>query len=145
MQVPIYVPSYLRISIWGDPVIQDPLSFFDIYAKDLNPNYPGTSLTGFDPVHPELVPLSSEQFIGLSGTVYPAPVQAVHVSDLASMFPDFDLSAFSGASPSSIVYVAGPGEVPSADAIVPEPSTLALLGVGAIGLLAYVWRRRRAG
>ena len=26
---------------------------------------------------------------------------------------------------------------------VPEPGTLALLAVGLIGLLAYVWRRRR--
>jgi uncharacterized repeat protein (TIGR03803 family) len=26
----------------------------------------------------------------------------------------------------------------------PEPSTLTLLGVGAMGLVAYVWRRRRA-
>ena len=26
--------------------------------------------------------------------------------------------------------------------LVPEPSALALIGVGAMGLLAYVWRRR---
>jgi hypothetical protein len=28
--------------------------------------------------------------------------------------------------------------------LVPEPSTLALLGVAAIGLLGYAWRRRKA-
>jgi len=27
--------------------------------------------------------------------------------------------------------------------VVPEPSTLILLGIGAISLLAYVWRRRK--
>ena len=25
---------------------------------------------------------------------------------------------------------------------IPEPSTLALLGIGALGLLTYIWRRR---
>jgi len=31
----------------------------------------------------------------------------------------------------------------TADTITPEPSTLALLGAGAVGVLAYGWRRRR--
>jgi len=44
-------------------------------------------------------------------------------------------------------FVFGPSAaaVPTASAVaaVPEPSTIALLGVGAVGLLGYRWRRRR--
>jgi hypothetical protein len=142
--VPVYVPSYVRIKIVGDPQIEDPLSFFDIYAQDLDPVHPGTTLTGFNATNPEIIPLSAEKFIGLSGTEYMAPVQAVYLGDLPMVFPDFDLSAFAGGSPGSIVYVAGPGNLPAADAIVPEPGMLALLGTAAAAVAGWVWRRRRA-
>jgi hypothetical protein len=136
--VPVYVPSYVRIKIFGDPQIEDPLSFFDIYARDLDPMNPGTHLTGFSPTNPELIPLSAETFIGVSGTEYPAPVQAVYVGDLPMVVPDFDLSAFAGADPGSIVFLAGPGNIPLAD--VPEPASLALLALG--GLLTAIRRRK---
>jgi hypothetical protein len=102
-KVPVFAPTYVRINIVGDPQILDPLSFFDIYAQDLDPINPGTTLTGFNPTTPEIIPLTAEKFIGLSGTQYPAPVQAVYVGDLHSLLPDFDLSAFSQGDPASIV------------------------------------------
>ena len=133
--VSVFVPSYVRIKIVGDPEIEDPLSFFDIYAQDLDPANPGTNLTGFSATNPELIPLSSEMFIGLSGTEYPAPVQALFLGDLPALLPDFDLSAFAGGNPNSIVFIGGPGQVPAADAIVPEPATLGLLLIGGLALL----------
>jgi len=132
-RVAVYVPSYVRIKIFGDPQIEDPLSFFDIYAQDLDPESPGTVLSGFNPTAPELIPLSAETFFGASGTQYYAPVQAVYVGDLASVVPDFDLSAFSQGNPNSIVYLAGPGLIPLADT--PEPATLSLLALGGLALL----------
>ena len=64
---------------------------------------------------------------------YPSPVQAVYLGDLPSLLPDFDLSAFAGGNPASIVYVAGPGNMPLAD--VPEPATLSLLALGGLALI----------
>ncbi|MCY2929831.1 MAG: PEP-CTERM sorting domain-containing protein [Planctomycetota bacterium] len=135
--VPVFVPSYVRIKIFGDPQIEDPLSFFDIYAQDLDPVNPGTRLTGFNATNPELIPLTAETFIGVSGTEYPAPVQAVYLADLPFVVPDFDLSAFAGGSPTSIVYLAGPGNIPLRD--VPEPTTLGLLVLGGLAVM----RRKR--
>jgi hypothetical protein len=47
---------------------------------------------------------------------------------------------FGGQPPSTALGVAG---VPISVLIVPEPSTLALLGCGLFGLLAYAWRKRK--
>jgi hypothetical protein len=41
-------------------------------------------------------------------------------------------------------YLDSSGNVHGFVAIIPEPSTLVLLGIGAISLLAYAWRRRKA-
>jgi len=129
VRIPVFTPTYVRITTINVNQIVDPLSFFDIYAYDLDPLNPGTNLTGFNALDPELVPLSSETFIGVSGTEYSAPVQEAYLGDLPTMFPDFNLSAFANGDPGSIVYVAGPAEIPFAD--VPEPCTLGLLTLGA--------------
>ncbi len=139
--VAVYVPSYVRIHIVGDPQVIDPLSFFDIYAQDLDPDDPGTSLSGFNASDPEFIPLSQETFIGASGMEYSGPVQAVYLGNMAALVPDFDLSAFAGGDPGSIVYLAGPCNVPLAD--VPEPCTLTLLCGVMFGIGGFKLFRRR--
>jgi hypothetical protein len=45
--------------------------------------------------------------------------------------------------PSDIIIVASGGP-PAATTPAPEPASLTLLGLGALGLLGYGWRRRQA-
>ncbi len=134
----LYVDTYLT----SDPHNPTFIQLVDVWAKDLNP--PGKSPlnhTGFNPFDPELVPIGPENFIGRSGTLYPAPMVATTVASLPLVLPGFDLSPFQG-DPTSIVYVAQ-ATVPSLDfAAVPEPSTLALLGMAALVFLTLRGRQR---
>jgi hypothetical protein len=54
-----------------------------------------------------------------------------------------DNALFTQADTQGLAYIAKKG-VSLSVVPVPEPSTLALLGVGVIGMLAYAWRRRRS-
>ena len=67
------------------------------------------------------------------------------ISLAASTFTQTDLSNTGGNTAASQVTNASlTGSVTYYYAAVPEPSTFALLGAGAIGLLGIAWRRRRA-
>jgi hypothetical protein len=139
--VPVFVPTFLATTICGDPDVCA-LQVADVWAMDLNPGGGTLSLTGFDPVNPQITPLSQEMFIGGSGTAYPATMVPTTLANLPSALPGFDLSAFSG-NPNSIVYVAQT-DLPPSD-FVPEPGTFVVSAAAGLGLLGYGWRRKSSG
>lgn len=148
--VPVFAATYITVSVVGDPTLEPDAVLTDLWALDLDGSLGGPDndvplLTGFDPLDPQIVPLSQEDFIGNSGTIYGASVQAVRLSDLQTLLPEFDLSRFIG-DPNSVVYLAQT-TVPLDDVAtlepVPEPATLALFGIGAFALVGYESRRRK--
>jgi hypothetical protein len=132
----------------NDPQMDPDGVLTDIYATDLGGALGGPDgdvplLTGFDPVDPQIVPISIEEFIGNSGTIYPSDLETVTLGDLGALLPGYDLSQFVG-DPNSIVYVAQ-ATVPLSDitTTVSEPTTLGVLLVGFSGLLALGLKNTR--
>jgi hypothetical protein len=97
-------------------------------------------VTGFDPLHPELVLLSPLTITGASGATYVADVNLTTTMENLGVVlgADFDISQFIGA-PNSIVYVSQV-TVPLAEATfvsaIPEPSTGLLLVAGIAACIA---------
>ncbi len=119
------------------PGFEDDALVTTIYGKPVAPAVSGLETTGFDPVSPEITPLSGETIFGDSGTAYLSHFATgpTALSSLPTLFPDLDLSAFQGDS-SSIVY-AFQTSMPVSE--IPEPATLSLLALGGLALI----RRRK--
>ncbi len=80
----------------------------------------------------------------LTGTWYGSPGNFLNIGDTLATFyidkgtlPGSTFPGFTGAIGDSAFF----GNV-SFGILIPEPSTVVLLGIGAVSLLAYAWRRR---
>jgi hypothetical protein len=143
LPIPLFTATYVTVDLLGAGLVAADVGLTDVFALDLNgplggPNGDVPLLTGFDATDPQLAPASAEEFIGISGTIYTAPVETVTLADLDTRLTDFDLSRFTG-DPNLIVFVAQ-ATVPLRDVTIAEPSNLTLLGLGLLGLFALARR-----
>jgi len=132
--------AYVTPQSTGGP---DLVSINTIYGIDANPAAAGLTLTGFNPLTPEVIPMSPEIFTDEDNNEYLGSVaQPLPISALANFMPaGADLSPFAGADPNSLVYLFTTTNVPAA--AVPEPATLGLAAGAA--LLGAIRRRRVTG
>ena len=79
-----------------------------------------------------------QQTLGDGGDVY-----FLGIIKSMSSFTNADVTAFGGAGGPFFFYNVDDITTSSATLVVPEPSSLTLLGIGALGLIAYRSRRRR--
>ena len=79
-----------------------------------------------------------------SGTIYDLAYSATRDAIFAVDTSNNNIYRSDGAAPAAFSTIgAVSGDRVRGLAFVPEPSTLMLLSMGAVGLLAYVWRRRK--
>lgn len=111
-----------------------------IYGIDMDPNSVTMSLTGFNPLAPEIIPVSGETIVTNFGTEYTSFAEyTVTAASLGALLPGYNLSPFAAADPSSIFYVFQT-DAPIDEILTPEPASTMLLLSG--GLICCVANRR---
>jgi hypothetical protein len=137
---PFLALTFVTFNVTG--VMVSPIvSVTDLWAVDQNPGGSALAATGFDPASPQVFPISNEEFIGQSGTVYPATTNfTTTVGLLPATFPGFDLSAIGG-NPASLIY-AFQADIPLNDIVVPESGTAVMAGAAILVLLGLSFRRK---
>lgn len=135
---PVHVHGLAYVTL-GALGFEDDALVTTIYGKALDPAVPGLETTGFNPLSPEITPISGETIFGASGTAYQSffATGPTALSSLPFLFPDLDLSSFQG-DPLSVVY-AFQTSMPASE--IPEPATMTLLVI--VGSFAMLRRKRQ--
>lgn len=77
-----------------------------VYGIDLTPEAEQPSLTGFNPVEPQLVPVSVETIFSRFGPIYESePHMTIPLGEIGALLPGHDLSWFALGDPGTVLYV----------------------------------------